>query len=300
MQFSWHKLCISLTRNIIISNFSITNRPDKGVIMKHRHSKKSIRKLAAQLALPIAAMSLLTLAHAEDLEPNYTFAYNVGAVSDYRVRGISQTSYDPALQGGIDFTHQSGVYLGTAFSNVKWVKDFNGATKGNYEVDLYGGYRGQFAGNMFSYDVGVINYRYPGNNSGVGGAVAAGTFSNANTVEVYGALTYQIYTFKYNRSVGNFLGNQNSSGSQYFDLSAAIDLTNGFTLTPHVGRQLVPNQIGSANYTDYSLTLSKDLGSGFTGTIAAIGTNASKGFYTDTNGKFIASDTLTIGVKYSF
>ena len=51
----------------------------------------------------------------------------------------------------------------------------------------------------------------------------SGTFANASTVEVYGALTYKIVTFKYNRSTGNFLGNLDSSGSQYFDLSAAFD-----------------------------------------------------------------------------
>jgi uncharacterized protein (TIGR02001 family) len=268
--------------------------------MKYGYSKKTIGKLAAQLALPLAALSVLTVAHAEELEPDYSVTYNVGVVSDYRVRGIAQTSYAPAYQGGIDFAHQSGIYLGTAFSNVRWVKEFNGATNGRFELDLYGGYRGQFADNMFSYDVGIINYRYPGNNSGVGGAVAAGTYGNANTIETYGSLTYQIYTLKYNRSVGNFLGNLHSAGSQYFDLSAAIDLTNGFTLIPHVGRQLIPNQSINGNYTDYSLTLSKDFGNGFVATVAGMGNNAKRSFYTDTNGKFIAASALTVGIKYSF
>ena len=39
-----------------------------------------------------------------------------------------------AVQGGLDFTHTSGFYLGTWASNVKWVKDFNGATKGSVEL----------------------------------------------------------------------------------------------------------------------------------------------------------------------
>ena len=62
-------------------------------------------------------------------EPENTLAWNIGAVSDYRVRGIAQTSFKPALQGGVDFTHKSGFYVGSFASNVRWLKDLNGATK---------------------------------------------------------------------------------------------------------------------------------------------------------------------------
>ena len=41
-------------------------------------------------------------------EPEYTLAFNVGVVTDYRYRGISQSRNDFALQGGADFTHKSG------------------------------------------------------------------------------------------------------------------------------------------------------------------------------------------------
>src|SRR5205823_2532365 len=137
---------------------------------------------------------------------------------------------------------------------------------------------------MFSYDVGVITYQYPGNNSGDAGTPGAGLFSNASTTEVYGSLTYKMFTLKYNRSVTDFLGNLDSKGSQYFDLSAAFDLGHGFTLTPHVGRQLIPNQALPASYSDASLTLAKDFGNGLVVTAAAIGTNADRAFYTDLRG----------------
>ena len=276
--------------------------------MKHNYPGKLLQQPLVTVAVPILtiltalSMGFLTAAHADEgIEPNYSLAYNLGALSDYRVRGIDQTSGDPAIQGGIDFTTKLGVYLGTALSNQKWVKTLNGATQGSSEVDLYGGFRAQIPDSNFSYDVGVINYRYPGNNSGVAGVFPAGTFSNADTVEVYGNLTYGIYTLKYNRSVGDFLGNLNSSGSQYFDLSAAVDLTNGFTLIPHVGHQLIPNQIGNeGNYSDISLTLSKDFGNGMTATLAAIATNANKVFYTDINGRYLANNVLVAGIRYSF
>lgn len=263
--------------------------------MKNSRSFQLVKALAA-----IAASVVSFAAHAEGPEPDYSITFNVGALTDYRVRGIAQTSRQPALQGGIDFTHKEGFYLGTAVSNVKWVKELNGATKGDYELDLYGGFRAELAPG-WSYDVGVINYRYPGNNSGVGGVLPAGTFTNANTVEVYGALTYKMFTFKYNRSTGNFLGNLDSSGSQYFDLSANVDLTNGYTLTPHIGRQLIPNQPGDlGNYSDIAMTLAKDFGNGFVATAAAMATNADRVFYTDTKGRYLGNGTLVLGARYSF
>lgn len=248
-------------------------------------------------------------------EPDYTLTYNVGAVSDYRYRGISQTSFKPALQLGVDFAHKSGFYLGAFGSNVDWVKQFNGATKGSYEIDLYGGFKGSVTSDI-GFDVGLISYQYPGNNSGVANApknIVAGAYSNANTNEVYLGLSYSVVSLKYSRSIGDFLGNVNSSGSQYLDLTANFDLGNGFTLTPHIGRQTIPNSIntngitgqvinGSAgNYTDYSLAIAKDFGNGLVGTAAAIGTNTKKGgFYRDSNLKDLGKSTLVVGVKYTF
>jgi uncharacterized protein (TIGR02001 family) len=256
-------------------------------------------KLKMTLALSALALSAASFAQTKAPEPDYTISYNVGATSDYRYRGIAQTAGKPALQGGVDFSHKSGFYLGAWASNVKWVKDFNLATKGSYELDLYGGYRGSIVEDL-GFDVGAIHYRYPGNNSGAAGTPGAGLFSNANTTELYGALTYKIATLKYSRSSGDFLGNLNSSGSSYLDLSANFDLGNGFTLTPHIGHQKVAN-LPAANYTDYALTLVKDFGNGLALSVAVTGTDAtSGGFYTDVNGKFLGKSALVVGVKYSF
>ena len=264
--------------------------------------KFSPAKIAASLAIFATSASF---GQTKAPEPDYTLSYNVGVVSDYRFRGITQTSFKPALQLGVDFVHKNGFYLGAFGSNVKWVKDFNGASKGSYEVDLYGGYKGSITKDL-AFDLGLITYVYPGNNSGAAGTVGAGLYSNANTTEVYGALTYNVFTFKYNRSTGNYLGFLRSSGSQYFDLSANFDLGSGFTLTPHVGFQRIPNQgVGNnqGNYTDYALTLAKDFGSGFSGTAAVIGTNTKRGagtFYRDNVGNDLGKSTLVVGVKYSF
>ena len=119
----------------------------------------------ASLLVSGAAMAQ-TAAPTAAAEPEFTLGYNLGLTSDYRVRGMSQTAFKPAVQGGVDYANKNGIYLGLAASNVSWVKEFNGATKGSYEVDLYGGYKGAI-NKDFSYDIGLITYRYPGNDSGV-------------------------------------------------------------------------------------------------------------------------------------
>ncbi len=253
------------------------------------------QKAALQIAsVLVAAMSgTAVMAQAKAPEPNYTLSYNVGAVTDYRFRGISQTSFDPAIQGGLDFAHKSGFYAGAWLSNIRWIKDYLGATDGTYEVDLYAGFKGEIA-KGFGFDVGVIAYLYPGNTASSAG------YANADTTEVYGALTYGPATLKYSQSTGNFIGNVNSSGSAYLDLSATFDLGGGFALVPHIGRQTIPNQNGNGDYTDYSLTVAKDFGNGLVLTGALIGTDAKKSFYTDLGGRFLGKDTFVLGVKYSF
>lgn len=271
--------------------------------------------LKSKTALAALALIASTAAFSQTAapEPESTLTFNVGAVSDYRVRGIEQTAGQPSLQGGVDFAHKSGVYVGAwAASNIKWIKDFNQATQGDYEVDLYGGFKGELTKGL-GFDVGAITYQYPGNNSGATGTPGAGTFSKADTTEVYGALTYNVFTVKYNQSVGDFLGNLNSNGSRYWDLSAAFDLGSGFTLTPHVGFQTIPNQslgtkVGdAANYSDYALTLAKDFGNGFVGTIAAVGTdakeNGANAFYRTGaayGNRFLANSSVVVGLKYNF
>ena len=231
-------------------------------------------------------------------EPDYTLAYNIGAVSDYRYRGISQTRLKPAVQGGADFSHKSGIYLGAWASNIKWIKD-NSSTgypvEGPIEIDLYGGYKFD-AGAGITMDLGALRYQYAGNH--LKRTNGGGVYGNANTTEVYAAASYSVATFKYSQSLGNLFGNLNSKASQYFDLSANFDLGSGFTLTPHVGRQIV-NKSPSLSYTDYSVTLAKDLGKGYSLSAMAVSTNAKPAGYT-WGGKEVGKSGAVLGVKYTF
>lgn len=218
-------------------------------------------------------------------EPEYTLSYNVGLVTDYRYRGISQSRLRPALQGGIDFAHKSGLYLGTWASTIQWIKDAGG--NGSVELDLYGGYKGT-AGPV-GYDVGVLRYQYPDNNLPV----------SANTTELYAAGTIGVGTLKYSHSVSNLFGFADSKGSGYLDASATFDLGKGLSLVPHVGHQTVRHNT-SFSYTDYSLTLGKDYGNGVSVSAALVGTDAKHALYVTPSGKFTGRNGLVLGAKYSF
>jgi uncharacterized protein (TIGR02001 family) len=246
------------------------------------------------LSLPtlLAGASLLaSSAVMAQAAPESSLSFNVGGVTDYRYRGISQSRNQPAIQAGVDYADKSGFYVGAWGSTIKWIED-SGSSDGSLELDIYGGYKG--SAGAISYDLGVLRYEYVGNKLGrVSGYV------NANTTEVYAALTYGMFTAKYSHALSDTFGNVNSKNSSYIDLSAAVDLGSGFTLTPHVGRQVIKN--GSAySYTDYSLTLGKDLGKGLSATIMAVGTNAKRASY-DFGGKgYLGKDSVVLGLKYAF
>ena len=238
-------------------------------------NKKSLLACTAALLTAVPAVSYADV------------AFNVGAFSDYRYRGISQTRVKPALQAGVDFS-QGAFYLGAWASNIKWIKDFGGDA--NVEIDLYGGIKGEISKEL-TYDVGVLTYQYPSNKLS----------PSANTTEIYGALTYGPATLKYSHAVTDTFANPDSKNSYYLDLSAGFDIGNGMTLTPHIGHQKITGPFsGPGSYTDYSLTLSKDF-SGLAVSGAIVGTDADKSFYSSSvNGKELGKTSLVVGVKYNF
>ncbi len=252
----------------------------------------------SKLVLALLATSSAAFAQTAPAAAAPEVTYNVGVVSQYRYRGLAQTKGDAALQGGVDYANANGFYAGAWGSSIKWIKDSAvnaGETKGSVELDLYGGYKFEAAG--VAYDVGFLRYEYLNNtlkNSTAG-------YGNANTNEVYGAATYSVATLKYSNSLTNLFGNLNSKHSTYWDLSATFDLGNGYTLVPHIGRQVVKN-IDALSYTDKALTLNKDLGDGLSASVSAI-TNSGKGqsaFGSYLTGYDTAKDALVVGVKYSF
>ena len=233
-------------------------------------TKKALLAVAAALIAAAPAVS-----HAD-------VAFNVGAFSDYRYRGISQTRLKPAVQGGVDYSN-GPFYVGAWASTIKWVKDGGGDS--DIELDLYGGYKGEITKGL-GYDVGLLAYMYPSNKLP----------TSADTTEIYGALTFGPATAKYSHSVTNLFGFPDSKNSGYFDLSATFDLGDGWLVTPHVGRQTVKNT-SAASYTDASITVAKDF-SGLLVSLAAV--DARTGAYYGPGNKDLGKRSLVLGVKYNF
>jgi len=243
--------------------------------------------VAAAFTAPVAVSTAYAQTAAAPASP---ITYNVGVVSDYLFRGISQTHGRPAIQGGVDYAHSSGLYLGAWASQITWVKDLY--SSGRTEIDVYGGYKNPFAGGDWNYDVGYITYNYPGSGAAYTTNLAAAVAGAAkpNTQELYGAIGYKWLTGKYSYTTSkNFIGwqggvnaNQTTRGSDYLELNANYDVGDGWTLIGHYGHQnvkgsvtLVPalNSARSASYSDWKLGVSKDVGFG-TVTLAYSTTNA--------------------------
>ena len=244
-----------------------------------------MKKILVPSLIALALGSVSGLAQAQAAAPESTLSFNAGVVSDYRYRGISQSRLKPAVQGGVDYADKSGFYVGAWASSIKWIKDAGGDA--SMELDLYGGYKG--AVGDVAYDVGFLRYEYPSNKLAV----------SANTNEVYGAVTMGPATLKYSHAVSNLFGFADSKNSYYVDLSATLDLGEGFSLVPHVGYQSVKNN-SAFSYTDYSLTLGKDLGNGLSATAALVGTDADKALYITPAGKFTGKTGVVVGLKYAF
>ncbi|MBV8033617.1 TorF family putative porin, partial [Roseateles sp.] len=68
--------------------------------------------------LVLALFAALPAFAADEPAPD-PLSFNVGVVSEYRYRGISQTRLKPALQGGIDYADPSGFYIGSWASTIK-------------------------------------------------------------------------------------------------------------------------------------------------------------------------------------
>lgn len=245
-----------------------------------------MKKTLLALAAVLAAAGYPSLSYAQ-------FSGNVSVTSDYRYRGISQSRLKPALQGGLDYGLPGGFYIGTWLSTIKWINDIPGGDS-DVEIDLYGGVKGEIVSGL-GFDVGVLRYEYPSNNLN----------PSASTTEIYGALTYGPVTGKYSHAVTNTFANPDSKNSYYLDLSASFDLGGGFSLVPHVGYQKIEGPAeDAASYTDYALTVSKDLGAGFSVSGAIVGTDADKNFYVPgaeaNSTKFLGKTGGVVSLKYVF
>jgi uncharacterized protein (TIGR02001 family) len=219
---------------------------------------------------------------------------NVTLGSEYRYRGIAQSNSKPTIQGGFDYAHESGFYVGNWNSNISWLSDAAPGSSAPIEMDFYGGYKTEVAEGL-TLDGGILQYYYPTSNY-------PSALTNPNTTELYVAATYSFATLKYSYAVSDLFGFAGSKGSGYVDLALNYDTgVAGIVLNGHVGYQKVAGSANpNASYTDWKLGLTKDLGHGMNVAVAYIGTNADGTVYVSPTGQNLGRGTGFISFTKAF
>jgi uncharacterized protein (TIGR02001 family) len=247
---------------------------------------------AAALAAPLLALAQVT--------GNMTIA------TDYRFRGLSQTMSDgladlndggPAFQGGIDYAHPSGFYIGNWNSNVSSAIYPNS----NLEMDFYGGYKKAFGD--FGVDVGAIYYFYPGSRATISNLQTGETCTDCriDNTEIYVGGSWKFLSAKFFYAIDDFFGIPGTDGSWYLDLNGTFEVAKGLSVVGHVGRQEV-NDFSDANYTDWKVGVTYDLAGWVLGA-AYIDTNAKSSVYTFSDARKtmnIGDSTVVLSVTKTF
>ncbi|NND00798.1 MAG: hypothetical protein HKN85_11515 [Gammaproteobacteria bacterium] len=216
----------------------------------------------------IAASMLSTggLANAGEISANVTLA------SDYVFRGFSQTNEELAIQGGLDYAFENGLYLGTWASNV----NFGGETSS--ENDFYIGY-GFDLNDDVALDFSAIYFAYPGDDDAL------------NYSEFTAGVSFGDFGFGLVFSP-DYFGSDSSAYILNADYSFglaenfSLDLHAGYTKTDDAGIATTED-----NYIDYSV------GVGTT----AVGADFALTFYgTDVDDNDLADDRLVLSVGKAF
>lgn len=193
------------------------------------------------IKLRIAAMATLLAASGAAAAGNMSASASL--VSDYDFRGITQTLNDPAMQVGLTWTADTGMYYGIWASNVDFQPAcspdvFNnvgclGYDRPSTEVDVFVGYSGEA---VVGYDVGVIYYGYP--NAG-----------DANTPEIYAGITKGPANLKVWYS-WDWAGS--AKYSLYTEGNLTVPMGEDFSFLAHAGVSKFDSSLGEDNYYDWS------------------------------------------------
>jgi hypothetical protein len=250
-----------------------------------------------------------TPAPADSTRSPHTLTGSVTLVSDYRFRGISQTYEGPAVQGGFDYSHSSGFYLGNWNSNVA-SQVYTGGS--GIEMDVYGGYKRALGD--FGLDIGYLYYHYPNAEFQSAGSGSQGFDSQ----DIYLGGSWRWLSLKYSLAVSDYFGlgpsqvnggywsdrddgsllpdRGGSKNSYYLDLTANLPVGEKLTIGAHVGTLTVTNY-GELDYTDWKLGMTYNLKGWLLGA-AYVDTDASRDWYY-TGGSKGNKDTGTATVVVS-
>ncbi len=254
--------------------------------------------------------------------PAYIITGNVGFTSDYVFNGISQTFRGPAIQGGFDYVHSSGLFLGTWASNISG----NQYTNANMEWDMYGGYNGKINDDL-GYSVGLISAFYPDGKTSV-----AAPNKKWDTSEVNIGATWKGLNIRYTQTITDWYGintagfsplmwtatdtaatgatgastanstTADSKGSGYLEANYSYEFSEKLVVSAHVGHQKIKN-FDLLSYTDYKIGVTKGV-DGFVLGAAYTTTNATDNSLYDVSNtvdkKNLRGGILAVSVTHSF
>lgn len=215
--------------------------------------------------------------------PVYAFETSVtlGAVSDYRFNGISQTKGHPAVQGSVDLSFDNGIYTSVWASNVDFDDD------AHTELDYYVGY-GNSLTDKLSYDINLAHYSYPG----YGSFDHIGQYEQLNTTLYYGNAS-----LNYGYSPDYF---NTSDEGHYVAVGYSYPLTSTINLDLHAGRSFgdywKKDDVGE--YEDYSIGLSTNW-AGIDLSAAWLTNNIKKSMHAN-DGAFRSDNTIVVSASRTF
>ena len=160
--------------------------------------------------------------------------FNVGVFTDYILYGKTESGNNAVVQGGIDWGHESGFYLGTWASTL-------GDGEGQ-EVDFYAGYAFEAGG--LDVDLGYIYYYYPGENAPLDDF--GDIFVTVGSGPLYATLKYTIH-------------DSDAEGSYFAWVGGDVEVMPSISLNGELGRADIDD---GDSWTFWSLGLTKSTGIG--------------------------------------
>ncbi|HEX8527143.1 TorF family putative porin [Allosphingosinicella sp.] len=180
----------------------------------------------------VSALALAMPAAAQVPGTGIDLSVEADLMSDYRFRGISRSDEDPALQGAVTVSHDSGFFVGARGTTLSGIDPFRLRDPdlddlGDLELDVYAGYGSDLGGGL-SVDGGLMYYAFLGHDG------------PANYVEPYASLSYLLGPVEATAGA-KYAPSQNGTGDEdmlylFGEVEAGIPFT-PVTLRAHVGRQ---------------------------------------------------------------
>ena len=208
---------------------------------------------------------------------------NISIFNQYSFRGIDQSGEEAAIQGGFDWAHGLGFYIGTWASNV----DFNDNDSVT-EFDFYGGYNRELQ-NGINIDLSMVGYTYPGAYDSSNYDYYEYSFGLENSIEAVSFSTAINYSPEFFGKSGDATYLQGGLDYEFQEI----------TVSAHIGKQWIELETtyGAPDYVDYSIGASYAW-QGFDLSVAYVDTDVDAGWNsTDQSGK---EGRTIFGVSKSF